>query len=88
MTYRVHRFDIKRARDQSNLEQFLNGLDGEVVSMTPNVTTAFMWIPRVDFLLIVAGMSALTTLGLLGMGHRSSVGAECQLPDSCEVSLA
>jgi hypothetical protein len=48
MTYRVHRFDIKRARDQDKLEQFLNGLDGEVVSMTPNVTTAFMWVPRVS----------------------------------------
>jgi hypothetical protein len=48
MTYRVHRFDIKRARDQDKLEQFLNGLDGEVVSMTPNVRTAFMWVPRVS----------------------------------------
>ena len=38
MTYRVHRFDIKMARDQSKLEDFLNGLDGEVVSITPNVT--------------------------------------------------
>jgi hypothetical protein len=53
MTYRVHRFDIKMARDQNKLEQFLNGLDGEVVSITPNVTIAFMWVPRVDFLLIV-----------------------------------
>ena len=53
MAYRVHRFDIKMARDQSQLEQFLNSLDGEVVSITPNVTVGFMWISRVDFLLIV-----------------------------------
>jgi len=53
MTYRVHRFDIKMARDQGKLEQFLNSLDGEVVSITPNVTIGFIWIPRVDFLLIV-----------------------------------
>lgn len=53
MTYRVHRFDIKMARDQGKLEQFLNSVDGEVVSITPNVTVGFMWIPRVDFLLIV-----------------------------------
>lgn len=53
MTYRVHRFDIKMKRDQGQLEQFLNSLDGEVVSITPNVTVGFMWIPRVDFLLIV-----------------------------------
>ena len=53
MTYRVHRFNIKMTRDQNQLEQFLNSLDGEVVSITPNVTVGFMWIPRVDFLLIV-----------------------------------
>ena len=53
MTYRVHRFNISMARDQGQLEQFLNSLDGEVVSITPNVTVGFMWIPRVDFLLIV-----------------------------------
>ncbi|MEN8239542.1 MAG: hypothetical protein ABFR53_10110 [Actinomycetota bacterium] len=53
MSYRVHRFDMKMARDQSQLEQFLNSLDGELVSITPNVTVGFMWIPRVNFLLIV-----------------------------------
>ena len=53
MSYRVHRFDIKMARDQDKLEQFLNGLGGEVVSITPHVTAGFMWIPRVDFLFIV-----------------------------------
>ena len=53
MSYEVHRFDIKMAKDQDRLEQFLNGLRGEVVSMTPHVTAGFMWIPRVDFLLIV-----------------------------------
>jgi hypothetical protein len=34
MSYRVHRFDIKMARDQGHLEQFLNSLDGELVSIT------------------------------------------------------
>lgn len=53
MTYRVHRFDIRMARDQDKLELFLNSLEGEVISITPNVTIGFMWIPRVDFLLIV-----------------------------------
>lgn len=53
MSYRVHRFDIKMAQEQDNLEQFLNGLRGEVISITPNVTAGFMWIPRVNFLLIV-----------------------------------
>jgi len=51
MRYRVHRFDIRMTRDQSRLEQFLNGLEGEVVAIIPNVTP----FPAtfVDFLLIV-----------------------------------
>ena len=51
MKYRVHRFNIKMTSDQGKLEQFLNGLEGEVVSIIPNVT----WAPKtqVDFLLIV-----------------------------------
>jgi hypothetical protein len=53
MSYEVHRFDIKMAKDQNRLEQFLNGLRGEVVSITPHVTAGFMLVPRVDFLLIV-----------------------------------
>jgi hypothetical protein len=51
--YRVHRFDIRMTRDQGKLEQFLNGLEGEVVAIVPNVTIAFVWAQRVDFLLIV-----------------------------------
>jgi len=53
MKYRVHRFDIKMTADQSRLEQFLNSLEGEVVSIIPNVTMGFFWAHRVDFLLIV-----------------------------------
>ena len=51
MKYRVHRFDMGMRRDQ--LEDFLNGLKGEVISVVPNVTVGFFWIPRVDFLLVV-----------------------------------
>lgn len=50
--YRVHRFNIRMTADQSKLEQFLNSLEGEIVSIIPNVT----WMPsatHVDFLLIV-----------------------------------
>jgi hypothetical protein len=39
--------------DQSRLEQFLNGLEGEIIAILPNVTIGFMWAHRVDFLLIV-----------------------------------
>jgi len=49
--YRVHRFNLTMTNDQSKLEQFLNSLEGEIVSIIPNVT----WFPKVqvDFLLIV-----------------------------------
>ena len=53
MKYRVHRFDIKMTTDQGKLEQFLNSLEGEVISIVPNVTVSFFWAHRVDFLLIV-----------------------------------
>lgn len=53
MTYRVHRFDIHMASGASQLEQFLNGLTGEVVAIIPNVAVGFMWAHRVNFLLVV-----------------------------------
>jgi hypothetical protein len=52
--YRVHRFDLRMTGDQSNLERFLNSLEGEIVAIIPNVTvTPFTWASRVDFVLIV-----------------------------------
>jgi hypothetical protein len=53
MRYRVHRFDLKMTRDQGRLEQYLNGLEGEVVGIVPNVTMTFMWVHQVDFVLVV-----------------------------------
>ena len=38
MKYRVHRFDLSMTRDQHRLEQFLNGLEGEIIAIIPNVT--------------------------------------------------
>ena len=54
--YRVHRLDVKMSRDQHILEQFLNDLDGEVVSIIPNVRPHFTMGgmgSRVSFLYIV-----------------------------------
>jgi hypothetical protein len=51
--YRVHRFDLRMTQDQGKLEQFLNGLDGEVVAVVPNVTMHVLWMHRVNFLLVV-----------------------------------
>ena len=51
MKYRVHRFNLRMTADQSQLEQFLNSLDGEIVAIIPNVTP----LPAtfVNFVLIV-----------------------------------
>jgi hypothetical protein len=51
--YRVHRLDVKMARDQTRLEQFLNGLAGEAVAIIPNVAWGPFWVHRVDFLFVV-----------------------------------
>lgn len=56
MRYRVHRFNLKMTEDQSKLEQFLNNLKGEVVTIIPNVKPTFQLMgatASVDFVLIV-----------------------------------
>jgi len=53
MKYKVHKFYLNMNRDQVQLEQFLNSLEGEVVAITPNVTISFFWVHKVDFLYIV-----------------------------------
>lgn len=49
--YRVHRFGLRMTADQLKLEQFLNGLEGEVVAIIPNVTP--FPATYVDFVLVV-----------------------------------
>ena len=56
--YRVHRVGISMTKDEAELERFLNDLRGEVVSIVPNVTIGFLWVPRVDFLLVVEKLPA------------------------------
>ena len=56
MKYRVHRFDIDMSKDQSKLEQFLNGLDGDILTIIPSVNPKFTpggMGAKVDFLLII-----------------------------------
>ena len=62
MRYKVHHFDINMENDRDKLERFLNSLEGEVVSITPNIkkTTLFQIYGitrKIDFLLIVEKMS-------------------------------
>ena len=47
--YRVHKFEIKMAKDQYKLEEFLNSMNGEVVSIIPNAVPS----ADIDFVLIV-----------------------------------
>lgn len=61
MKYRVHRLEIKMENDQNKLEQFLNNLKGEVVSIISNIKrTSFFQIygltDKIDFLLIIEKM--------------------------------
>jgi hypothetical protein len=42
--------------DQAKLEQFLNNMEGDIVSIIPNVKPTFLWMgatAKVDFLFIV-----------------------------------
>jgi len=53
MKYKVHRFDLKMNRDQTKLEEYLNSLRGEVISIVPHVTMKAFWIHGIDYVLII-----------------------------------
>ena len=56
MKYRVHRLEVKQDSAQEKLEQFLNQLEGEVVSVAPYVSPVLQGMgatSKVSFLLIV-----------------------------------
>ena len=58
MNYKVHRLEIKMVDGQGKLEQYLNSLAGEVVSIIPNIAKTslsqiFGISAKVDFLLII-----------------------------------
>ena len=56
MRYKVYRFDLNMESDIDKLEQFLNNLEGELVSIIPNVRPTLQGMgatAKVDFLLIV-----------------------------------
>jgi hypothetical protein len=59
MKYKVHQFEIDMKKDKDKLEQFLNGLRGEIASIIPNVKPTFQGMgatAKVDFLFIVEKM--------------------------------
>ena len=56
MKYKVHRIEVKSDNMQDKLEQFLNELKGEVITVFPNVKPTFQLMgatSKVDSLLIV-----------------------------------
>jgi len=56
MKYKVHRFDLKMDTDRERLEDYLNSLEGDVISIVPNVKPTFQGMgatAKVDFLFIV-----------------------------------
>ncbi len=56
MKYKVHRFNLKMDTDIGKLEEYLNSLEGDVISIVPNVKPTFQGMgatAKVDFLLIV-----------------------------------
>lgn len=56
MKYKVHQFEINMWKDRDKLEQYLNSLRGEIVSIIPNVKPTFRGMgatAKVDFLYIV-----------------------------------
>lgn len=60
MKYKVHRLDVTADTMQEKLEQFLNNLKGEVISVLPNVKPTFQLMgatSKVNFLLVVEKVS-------------------------------
>lgn len=56
MKYKVHRIEVTRDNMQEKLDKFLNEMEGEVISVFPNVKPTFMMLggtAKVDFLLVV-----------------------------------
>ncbi|MFC1860880.1 transposase [Chloroflexota bacterium] len=64
MKYKVHKIEIDLEKDQEKLENFLNNLKGEVVSIIPNIakTTLFQIYGatrKINFILIVEKLKEL-----------------------------
>lgn len=54
--YKVHRLEVNKDNMQDKLEIFLNSLEGEIISIFPNVKPTFQLMgatAKVNFLLII-----------------------------------
>lgn len=41
MKYKVHKFPVERSVDSITLERFLNGIEGHIISIIPNIIPKF-----------------------------------------------
>jgi len=62
MNYKVHRLEIDMENREERLEKFLNRLEGEVVSIIPNIRRTSLFqiygiSRKIDFLQIVEKLS-------------------------------
>lgn len=56
MKYKVHKIEVNKDNMQERLEQFINRINGEIISVFPNVKPTFKLMgatSKVDYLLIV-----------------------------------
>ena len=56
MKYKVHRLEVNSKNMQQSLEYFIGLLQGEIISIIPNVKPVFMPLggsAKVDFLLVI-----------------------------------
>lgn len=56
MKYKVHQFKLSMNRDQDKLEQFLNSLKGDVISIVPHVAFKAFWVHVIDYVLVIEGL--------------------------------
>lgn len=61
MSYRVHRINVSSDNMQESLENFINHLQGDLVSVIPNVRPTFQGMgatAKIDYILVVEKLKA------------------------------
>lgn len=56
MKFKVHKFQVGKEIDEENLERYLNGIQGEVISIIPNIIPKFHMMGATagyDYLLVI-----------------------------------
>lgn len=58
--YRVHRFELNMNKDKDKFEEYLNSLEGRIISVVPNVKPTFQGMgatAKVDFVYVIMEVS-------------------------------